>query len=379
MAEEYDRQQMLSEIWTDPLRKVAPRYGLSDAGLKKLCSRLQLPTPGRGYWAKIKAGHSIPPKPKLRPFTGNPRHLLKTTALHPTRSAKPELVDDRLTALIAYERDSAHRISVPMRGTRWNPLVAATRDAFQAAHENNQGLPLPRDKGLDIAVSTEQRSRALHIANALVRALEQRGFEMVQGHRHLEVLMFGVHLSLSIQEPTSRANYVPSDAERAAAARGGWSYWPRYRYTPSGRLQIRSDSGFGGTIRDGVHQRVEDQLNKLIIQMATRAIAVLHRREEWARAEELRQTQRREALAQKARQDKERQRLEELKATALRWQQAQTIRAYLMALEQTASRDVGALNELYAYLDWARAKADWLDPLVAAPDPILDQVILIPA
>jgi len=30
------------------------------------------------------------------------------------------------------------------------------------------------------------------------------------------------------------------------------------------------------------------------------------------------------------------------------------------------------------FLAWARAKADWLDPLVAQPDAILDQKIKIP-
>lgn len=248
---------------------------------------------------------------------------------------------------------------------------------MESAH--SRGLPLPGGKGLNIAVSPEQRPRALRIANALVRALEKRGYSLVPGEHHLDVQMFGVCLSLSIFEATKRSDYVPSDAERAAKARGEWMYWPRYRYTPSGRLEIRSGGGYGGSVKDGTHRVVEEQLNKLIIWMAKRALSILQFREECARAEELKQIQRREALAQKAIQDAEKEKLEALKSAALRWHQAQTIRAYLMALEQgIQSSGHGLRVDQQEYLTWARAKADWLDPLLDVSDPILDRDIRIP-
>lgn len=379
MREEYDRAQLLDEVWAEPVTLVAPRYGLSDVGLKKLCRRLQVPTPARGHWAKVKSGRGIPPKPRLKAYDGDPRYLLKPLKAHRPHSEATELVDERLAAVIAYEQDPENLINVPTRGTRWHPLVAATRDAFKASYKDSRGLPLPGGKGFNIAVSPEQRPRALRIANALVRALETRGYSLVPGEHHLDVQMFGVCLSLSIFEATKRSDYVPTDAERAAKARGEWMYWPRYRYTPSGRLEIRSGGGYGGSVKDGTHQVVEEQLNKLIIWMAKRALSILQFREECARAEELKQTQRREALAQKALQDAEKEKLEALKSAALRWHQAQTIRTYLMALEQDVqSSGHGLRVDQQEYLTWARAKADWLDPLLDVSDPILDRDIRIP-
>lgn len=378
MREEYDRAQLLDEVWAEPVTLVAPRYGLSDVGLKKLCRRLQVPTPARGHWAKVKSGRGIPPKSRLKAYTGDPRHLLKPPKVQRPRSEATELVDERLAAVVTYEQDPAHLIKVPTRVTRWHPLVAATRDAFQASYKDSRGLPLPGGNGLNIAVSSEQRARALRIANALVRALEERGYSLVPGEHHLDVQMFGVRLSLSVFEATNRSEYVPSDAERAAKARGDWMYWPRYRYTPSGRLEIRIGGGYGGSVKDGANQVVEEQLNKLIMWMAKRAVSILQFREECARAEELRQAQRREALAQKAVQDAEKGKLEALKVASLRWQQAQVIRSYLLAMENRAAGGSGLNDEQRAYLLWARAKADWLDPLVAAPDPLLDQEIRIP-
>lgn len=378
MREEYDRAKLLDEVWAEPVKLVAPRYGLSDVGLKKLCTRLQVPTPTRGHWAKVKAGRGIPPKPRLKDFKANPRYLLKPLVAHRPRPIEPEVVDDRLAALIAFEQDPANCICVPARGTRWHPLVAATRDAFQATYKDSRGLPLPGGKGLNIAVSPEQRPRALRIANALVRALDKRGFVLVPGEHHLDVLMFGVCLSLSLFEATKRSDYVPTEVERAAKAHGGWMSWPRYRYTPSGRLEIRSGGGYGGSVKDGMHHLVEEQLNKLIIWMAKRALGIVRFREECARAEKLKQALRHEALGQKAMQDAEKEKLEGLKTDAVRWQQAQAIRAYLLALERTVSSRDGLTQDQQAYLAWGQAKANWLDPLVAELDPILDQDIHIP-
>lgn len=379
MHEQYDRAKLLDEVWAEPVSVVALRYGLSDVGLKKLCARLQVPTPTRGHWAKVKAGRGIPRKPKLKDFKGDPRQLLKPRSLPVARAPEPELADERFQEVMAREKDPAHRITVPNRVTRWHPQVAATRDAFQQPYKDSRGLPLPRGKGIDIAVSAAQRPRALRLANTLVRALEARGFTLVAGNRHLEVELFGVRLALSFVESTKRADYVPTAAELAERARKGWSYWPRYIYTPSGRLEIRGDGGYGGLIRDGVRQQVEDQLNKLVILMLKRAIGILCYREERVRAEALREVQRREALAQKALQEAEQQKLKTLRADARRWQEAQLIRAYLDAIEQTAlSRGDGRSDAQRAYLVWARAKADWLDPMVEAPDPLLDQVIHVP-
>lgn len=146
-----------------------------------------------------------------------------------------------------------------------------------------------------------------------------------------------------------------------------------------GRLEVKSDSGYGGCIRDSTRQHVEDQLNKLVMLMAKRALVLLQYREERAEAEALRETQRLHALAQKELQDAEQHKLTALRAAAQRWQEAQLIRAYVDAVEQASySCGDGPSDTQLDYLRWARAKADWLDPLVVAPDVLLDQVIQIP-
>lgn len=61
----YDRQQLYDELWAEPTRTVAARYGISDVALAKVCRELRVPKPPRGYWAKKAAGARVPARPKL--------------------------------------------------------------------------------------------------------------------------------------------------------------------------------------------------------------------------------------------------------------------------------------------------------------------------
>jgi len=46
------RGQLFEQIWARPLSTVAEDWGLSRNGLAKICDRLLIPYPGRGYWSK---------------------------------------------------------------------------------------------------------------------------------------------------------------------------------------------------------------------------------------------------------------------------------------------------------------------------------------
>ncbi|QNI32085.1 site-specific integrase [Alloacidobacterium dinghuense] len=65
----YNREELYEKVWTMPVRIVAREYGVSDAAIAKACRRLQVPVPGRGYWAKRAANRSVKPRPPLLPKT----------------------------------------------------------------------------------------------------------------------------------------------------------------------------------------------------------------------------------------------------------------------------------------------------------------------
>lgn len=43
--ETWNREELYAEVWEKPLVKVAPKYGISDVALAKVCRKLQIPLP----------------------------------------------------------------------------------------------------------------------------------------------------------------------------------------------------------------------------------------------------------------------------------------------------------------------------------------------
>jgi hypothetical protein len=50
------REELYQQVWETPMSHLGEKYGISGNGLKKICDRLNVPYPPRGYWAKLAAG-----------------------------------------------------------------------------------------------------------------------------------------------------------------------------------------------------------------------------------------------------------------------------------------------------------------------------------
>jgi hypothetical protein len=70
-----EREALHERIWIQPVRTVAKSFALSDVGLRKICTRAEIPMPERGYRAKLRGGQPIP-RPKLPPRAPATPHLV---------------------------------------------------------------------------------------------------------------------------------------------------------------------------------------------------------------------------------------------------------------------------------------------------------------
>ena len=61
--ESWNREELYKEIWEQPMLKLAPKYGISSVMLGKVCRKLQIPVPRRGYWARKESGKPVSRKP----------------------------------------------------------------------------------------------------------------------------------------------------------------------------------------------------------------------------------------------------------------------------------------------------------------------------
>lgn len=55
------RSELFGMVWKEPLASLAPKLGMSKPTLLKLCRLHNVPVPGRGHWAKVKAGQIVEP------------------------------------------------------------------------------------------------------------------------------------------------------------------------------------------------------------------------------------------------------------------------------------------------------------------------------
>ncbi len=68
LQQRYERKVLYEQVWSEPALTVAKSYGVSSVWLGKVCRRLNVPVPPRGYWARVRSGvkGKKPPLPKLK-------------------------------------------------------------------------------------------------------------------------------------------------------------------------------------------------------------------------------------------------------------------------------------------------------------------------
>lgn len=58
------REELYKLVWETPAARLAARFGITGTSLSNVCKRNNIPTPGRGYWAKREHGKAGP-RPRL--------------------------------------------------------------------------------------------------------------------------------------------------------------------------------------------------------------------------------------------------------------------------------------------------------------------------
>lgn len=55
MGQKFTRKELYDLVWSEPMRTLATRFGISDVALAKTCSKADIPIPYRGYWNRKQA------------------------------------------------------------------------------------------------------------------------------------------------------------------------------------------------------------------------------------------------------------------------------------------------------------------------------------
>lgn len=112
---ELTRDELYAQVWAEPISKLARQYGLSDRGLAKICTRMGIPTPGRGYWAKVQSGRT-PVQVKLPDLKPGQRERVVLTRQGQILEDSEEY--QAVAEQVSHEQDPEHQIDVPGRWSR---------------------------------------------------------------------------------------------------------------------------------------------------------------------------------------------------------------------------------------------------------------------
>jgi hypothetical protein len=381
-----DRETLYNEVWTDPVIVVAPRYGLSDVGLAKICRALVIPLPSRGYWAKVKAGRIMnrAPLPKLKQQGQVATGLVK---LPPEKAAIREAARQS-AAKIRKETPPLPAPEELSSSSPPHPLVRAAAKRLRQRDgwpENTQLRTAPKEV-LNLSVTRESIDRALKIVDALLKEVIKRGFDIeVDGKRGVTLLKWietGTTLEFALTEYIRRTRHERTAAEERAQKR----YWdrsrwdnsatfphvPMYDYTPTGTLTIQIGRWPSRTWKDTPRTQLQNRLGEVIGGIVALAQETHVKEVEEARHKEAHRlaVERIEFLTKRRADEVER--FKHLEASATDWERAARLRVFADAVESDARSSGGLSQEQLDWLAWVRAKADWLDPLIQVSDPILD-------
>lgn len=176
------REDLYEQVWSTPLRSLAQRYGLSDVGLAKLCKRMTVPVPGRGYWAKKAAGKPVKQVP-LPPLPSNAMNVQREVQLRPRPTAEERAAPvGGVAAQAEFESKPENLIVVSNDLRSPHPLVRKTMEALKGKARRDQVyLGNWREPHLDVQVSYDMLNRALRVMDALVKALAERGWKVALG------------------------------------------------------------------------------------------------------------------------------------------------------------------------------------------------------
>lgn len=380
-SREYDREKLYQEVWRIPLRALAKQYQATEQQLRKVCKELEIPLPKPKHWDDVQQSQPtqlapLPPLSAKRRRSAAPRSMVIDDhqieeALGPIKwppDLHPALIPLRhqLDQVLERARRVRDQETRPRR-LNGQPQVRETLGygTWATIVDNGYYVKITH-RAFAMRISLLQYERGVLIFDAICKAAEKADFRphMDPDCQRLELHLTGAKASIRLSEQLE---------EQYRKGTGWRSENGQIKYAvPTGLLKLyveKEPYDTGRAIADDKKQRLEQKTDLII-----RAIISAHQSSMTWR-DELDQTHRRIDEAAAARQEaaalikqeNERQKLESDKQDALlaeveNWKRAQSIRAYIDAMDHALVEKQAAEPDGYKeWREWAIATAERLD------------------
>jgi hypothetical protein len=355
------RQELYNLVWAEPMTTICKRFGLTDNGLRKQCKSMDIPTPPVGYWSKLKHGKQTEkiPLPKESASNKQSTDLIEKEITLPPPMSRNVIRESEI------ESGDTSIFVVPEVLYAKDPIIIDTKERFRHESENDylKKNPFKVKTGptLDISVSEKLIDRALSIFETIIKALRFRGWTInVKDNLTYAVINSEeIHIDL-----TERLKQVPNTVDT----------YSKYMKVFSGDLHFNIYYGYRDkdTFKDTSQTKLEDKIISIIANLEIRAEKIKEERIEDEHRRLIRETEERLRREFKEKKEAEKKEFKSLFLLAERLHKTHILRQYISTFEEFVSRNGDVNEEIATKIEWAKSKADWLDPFISKEDQYWD-------
>ena len=348
------REQLYDLVWSTPMIQLAKKYKISDNGLRKICKRINIPTPDNGYWLRLKYNKSVSKK-KLPPVYSGKGEVSLSENNFDDNSKGPSI--HQLKKEI--ELSNQYSLKVPSKLTNPDKLIQNVIDFYKEREFKPNEIPsflLVRGRCLDIRTTSSQLNRALRIMDTFIKVVKARGHKITLLPGKTEVIILENYTEISIIE---KCDIIEPEGKYSSR-----------KLIPNGKLAFKADTYYSKEWTDN-NVKLEEKLSTIIAWLELKAIKInivwdRNREEEKAR-EEIKRKER-ELLEIK---NMEVLKFKDLLEKSKRFRKAANLRDYIQAIEENTIKHRTISDDLKEWIIWAKQKADWYDPLMDHEDSLL--------
>lgn len=354
------REQLYERAWQTPMVRLAEQFGISGNGLAKICRRLDIPYPPRGWWAKKAAGHrvNVVPLPPARPGT----------PVQATVYATPAQTDGVRQA-VAKLAESVGEVPIPERLVRPHAIVAKwIADHRKRKEEARRERDPWMRSHFSVPDFTEAERRRHRILHTLFRALEKHGASISENDRsHLLAEVIGEKIEFSCHEKSKQITR-PLTAEEIR-----WETWNKSGFKkelePTGRFEFQIRAWIDQPIRklwlETERESFETMLLEIVATFLVLGSMLAERTRQHVEERRIQEERQRQLELERQRKQQDDNRWSRFVQIAESWKRAELAREFIAKLKELDLPESELVDgrSLVEWLDWAEAKAEVRDPV----------------
>jgi hypothetical protein len=368
------REELYAQVWQTPMIKLAKQYGISDNGLRKICDKLDVPYPARGYWAKKAAGYKVltyklPPQKNTTP---------SGTYIRPT--PEQETVTQEVKEAVAAELAKNSKIPVPEKLVKPHPIIAKwLRDQEERLrYYRRHNDPYTRNL-LKTAEFTDMDKRIHRILQGLFKALESKQGKVKEAERgELLVEFKGEEIEFGLREKLKQVHRPLTEDEKR------WSFnrdkTTKYDLTPTGILVFSIKTYIPGKLKrewiESVEYPMESQLADIVATILASVPLLAEKTKQRKEEEEKRQLESRRRYEEEQSKKLENYRWRRFMEMATQWRDTQIAGNFIAALKNMPTDETRKFGDkdMAEWINWAEEQLVSRNPLNNGTEEVWDSV-----